>query len=215
LHRQSKGGEKMAEKEKKKIKTENSSETKAKKTVVKEAGKPAAESETVEKKIEIKKDESKKEDLKGEKKTETKKIIIKKKFIPRTKKIEIKKSAEAFEMQKKLKARKWHPVFRGRFGKKCIRRKSIAKWDKWRKNRSIDSDTSIRHGFRPKIGYGNPAEIRGIHPSGYCEVKICNVKDLEKINPKTEAGRISAVVGKKKRNDIISKANEMKIKILN
>ncbi|MCX6800947.1 MAG: hypothetical protein NTZ73_02055 [Candidatus Diapherotrites archaeon] len=206
----------MAKKEKKKIKKDFEG-------AAKEA-KLGATSKTAEKKAEEKKGEanaaaetSEKKEKKEEKgKTaETAKKIVKKKFIAREKKIEMKKSAEALELQKKLKGRKWHPVFRGRFGKKCIRRKSIEKWDKWRKSRSIDSDTGLRHGFKPKIGYGNPAEIRGIHPSGYVEVRVHNVKELEKINPKTEAGRISATVGKKKRNEIIVRANEKKIKILN
>ena len=110
---------------------------------------------------------------------------------------------------------KWHPVFRGRFGKKNIRRKSIAKWDKWRKPHGIDLDKCIAHGFRPKTGYRTRAEIRGIHPSGYREVMVCNMNDLGKINTKTHAARLSATMGKKKRNEIVKKANEKGIWVLN
>jgi large subunit ribosomal protein L32e len=47
------------------------------------------------------------------------------------------------------------------------------------------------------------------------EVMVHNVLDLEKINPKTHVGRISARVGKKKRMEIVKKAEKLKIKLLN
>jgi len=149
---------------------------------------------------------------KAEKKAEK---APKKKFIAKAKKGEVKKSAEALEAQKKLKEKKKHPTFRGRFGKKNIRKKSKTKWDKWRKPRSIDLDRGLQHGYRPKIGYGNPAELKGVHASGYAEVRVENAKDLEKIDPKTQAARIGAAVGKKKRNEIVAIANEKKIRVLN
>jgi large subunit ribosomal protein L32e len=155
-----------------------------------------------------------KKEIKGKNIKEVKKEIVRK-YIAKTKKNKIKKSKEALSIQKDLKGKKKLPVFRGRFGKKCIRRKSIAKWNKWRKPRSIDLDRGLQHGFRPKIGYRNKAEIRGIHPSGYKEVLVNNVNDIEKINVKTEAIRISATVGKRKRNAIVTKANEKEIWILN
>jgi large subunit ribosomal protein L32e len=139
----------------------------------------------------------------------------KKKFIEKVKKAELKKSDEAWETQQKIKIKKKHPTFRGRFGKKNLRRKSIAKWDKWRKPHGIDLDKGINHGYRPKIGYGNPATIKGVHASGYREVMVFNTKDLEKIDSKTQAARIGATIGKKKRNEIITKANDKKIRILN
>jgi len=138
-----------------------------------------------------------------------------KKFIPYEKKENKKKSKEAIELQKKLAERKWHPVFRGRFGKKNIRRKSIEKWDKWRKPHGIDLDKGLQHGFRPKIGYGNKAELKHLHPSGYREVAVCNMNDLEKIDSKTHAARISRTIGKRKRNEIVKKANEKGVWVLN
>ena len=66
----------------------------------------------------------------------------------------------------------------------------------------------------PKIGYGAPKDERYLHPSGKFEVLISNVKDLEKIDPKTECGRISSSVGKKKRREILKRARELGIKIL-
>jgi len=166
-----------------------------------------------EKKVDEKKDVKKETDKTSVKTVEKKEI--KKKYIKKVKKENKKKSKEAVDVQKTLKGKKKLPTFRGRFGKKNIRRKSNKKWQKWRKPRSIDLDRGLQHGFRPKIGHRNKASLRDIHPSGYKEVMVNNITDVEKINAKTEAIRISATVGKRKRNDIISKANEKGIWVLN
>ena len=172
-------------------------------------------------KTEVKKEETTKKatkegkaDAKPVAKDEVKKEV-KKKWIPKVKKENKKKSTEALDVQKTLKGKKKLPTFRGRFGKKNIRRKSKAKWQKWRKPRSIDLDRGLQHGFRPKIGYRNKASLRDIHPSGYTEIMIKTLNDLDTVNVKTEAIRISATVGKRKRNDIVTKANEKGIWILN
>lgn len=140
---------------------------------------------------------------------------IKKKFIQYVEKKKPKKSKEVLETQKSLQGKTHTPVFRGRFGKKNIRRKSIAKWDKWRKPHGIDLDRGLNHGRRPKIGYRREAVLRDIHPSGYKEVLVNNVKDLEKVDPKFAAARLSATIGKRKRNEIVTKANEKGIWVLN
>jgi len=172
---------------------------------------------TAESKTEAKSE--KKAGVKTEKKTdakaETKKEVVKKKFIQYVKKENKKKSKEAYENQTKLWERKHTPVFRGRFGKKNIRRKSIAKWDKWRKPHGIDLDKGIQHGFRPKIGYRSKVELRGVHPSGYIEVLVCNANDLARIDTKKEAARFAATIGKKKRNELMKKANEKGVWVLN
>ena len=174
---------------------------------------------SAEKKVEAgsgKKAEGKKVEKKQDKKEEAKKAeIVKKKFIQYVKKENKAKSKEAREAQKKIASKRNIPTFRGRFGKKNIRRKSIAKWDKWRKPHGIDLDKGLQHGFRPKIGYGSSAETKYVHPSGYMEAMVCNLNDLEKINPKTHAARLSSVLGKRKRNMIVKKANEKGIWVLN
>ena len=67
----------------------------------------------------------------------------------------------------------------------------------------------------PNVGYGAPRELRGLHPSGFREVYIQNLNDLEKIDTEKEAGRISGRIGNKKRKLIVEKAKELKIKLLN
>ncbi|KYK23335.1 50S ribosomal protein L32 [Thermoplasmatales archaeon SG8-52-4] len=88
----------------------------------------------------------------------------------------------------------------------------------WRKPDGITSKMRINLKYRPskvRVGFRGPKETRGLHPSGFKEVIIKNVNDLENINPKTEAARISGSVGTKKRIDIEKKAEELEIRILN
>jgi large subunit ribosomal protein L32e len=89
---------------------------------------------------------------------------------------------------------------------------------KWRKARGKTSKTRRYEGRKPAmptVGYGTPQETRGLHPSGYRDVLVCNLKDLEALNPEEEAGRISSTVGDRKRELMLQKAKELKIKILN
>jgi large subunit ribosomal protein L32e len=89
---------------------------------------------------------------------------------------------------------------------------------KWRAPKGIHSKRRMHKreaGNIPKRGYGSPRAVRGLHPSGFEEVLVYNLKDLEKINPEKQACRISATVGKKKRLEMMKKADELKIKVLN
>jgi large subunit ribosomal protein L32e len=89
---------------------------------------------------------------------------------------------------------------------------------KWRMPRGMHSKLRKKErgkGFLPRPGYGAPTALRGLHPSGYKEVLVSNVKDLLKIDQKKEAVKIRGTVGKKKRAEILKKAEELKIKMLN
>ena len=88
----------------------------------------------------------------------------------------------------------------------------------WRRPRGIHS--KMRRGMtrRPpmvEIGYGGPALVRGLHPSGFEEVMVYNVDGLEDIDPKTQAARIGGTVGVKKRIAIENRAKELGIRVLN
>lgn len=67
----------------------------------------------------------------------------------------------------------------------------------------------------PSIGYGSPKTERGLHPSGFKDVLVRNISELENLDPVTEAGRISATIGKKQKEMMLDKASELGIKILN
>jgi len=90
--------------------------------------------------------------------------------------------------------------------------------DRWRKPRGIHSKLRRKEkskGKLPNVGYRSPKELRGLHPSGMEEVYIQNINDLEKIDPKKQAARLSGKLGKRKKVKIVEKAKEMKIKVLN
>ena len=72
--------------------------------------------------------------------------------------------------------------------------------------------------YRPskvRIGFRGPRDVRGIHPSGFEEILIHTVNELNDINPKQQAVRIGGTVGMKKRLEILKKAEELDIRILN
>jgi len=88
----------------------------------------------------------------------------------------------------------------------------------WRKPRGRHSNARLQKKHAaplPKSGYGTDKEVRGLHPSGFREVIVNNSSDLEEIDPETEAARIASAVGEKKREQIVEKADEEDIKVLN
>ncbi len=88
----------------------------------------------------------------------------------------------------------------------------------WRKPHGINSKVRAKFAGKlpmPNIGYGADKETRFLHPSGFREVMIDNADNLKNIDVQKEAARISSSVGKRKRTDILKKAEEMKIKVLN
>jgi len=90
--------------------------------------------------------------------------------------------------------------------------------ENWRRPRGIDSKMRLKRKGWPKcpdIGYGSPKLVRGLHPSGFREVLVYNPSQLDEIDPDKEAIRIAHAVGKKKRLEIIKKAEELGIRVLN
>lgn len=88
----------------------------------------------------------------------------------------------------------------------------------WRKARGIDSQTrkKTKSGVKsPNVGYRTPKEIRGLHPSGYEEVRVITKKDLEGLDPKKHALKISGRLGARKRIPLIDYAQNRGFKILN
>ena len=90
--------------------------------------------------------------------------------------------------------------------------------DKWRRPRGIHS--KMRRHFKYRItvvqpGFRGPASVRGLHPSGFEEVMIHTPKEVDDVDPKTQAIRIASKVGDKKREIIVKKADELKIRVFN
>jgi large subunit ribosomal protein L32e len=87
----------------------------------------------------------------------------------------------------------------------------------WRKPRGIDSlqRANVKtKGAHPRIGYSQPKAIRGKHPTGFVEVLVCCVKDVEKVG-KGMVARIAGSVGARKRGMIEDAAKKKNIRVLN
>lgn len=90
--------------------------------------------------------------------------------------------------------------------------------DSWRHPRGRHSKVRRREKGKvrmPFIGWGAKAGEKGKHPSGFYETVVSSAADLSKVDAKTHAVKISSTVGRMKRDIIVKKAEEMKIKVLN
>ena len=90
--------------------------------------------------------------------------------------------------------------------------------ENWRKPKGKDNKMRKQKSGMPaivKVGYRGPRVARGLHPSGYTDNLVHNVNELSKLDPKKDAARLGHTVGKRKRVEIIAKASELGIKVLN
>ncbi|QIO23674.1 50S ribosomal protein L32e [Haloarcula sp. JP-L23] len=88
----------------------------------------------------------------------------------------------------------------------------------WRKPRGDLSKQ--RRGIKGKgdtveAGFRSPTAVRGKHPSGFEEVRVHNVDDLEGVDGDVEAVRIASKVGARKRERIEEEAEDAGIRVLN
>jgi len=88
----------------------------------------------------------------------------------------------------------------------------------WRKPRGgLSKQRKGQKGKGPKVeaGFRTPESVRGLHPSGFEEVHVHNVDDLEGVDGDTQAVRIGSTVGARKREAIEETAEEREIRVLN
>jgi len=90
--------------------------------------------------------------------------------------------------------------------------------DSWRKPRGQHNkqrEQKKAKGALPKPGFGSPIAVRGMHPSGFFEVLVATLTELEGLDPKTQAVRISGTVGDRKRVGLQAAAIDAGLKVLN
>ncbi|WP_394347456.1 50S ribosomal protein L32e [Halorhabdus amylolytica] len=66
-----------------------------------------------------------------------------------------------------------------------------------------------------EAGFRTPEAVRGLHPSGFEEVRVHNVDDLDGVDGDREAVRIASKVGARKRERIEEVAEDEGIRVLN
>jgi len=152
------------------------------------------------------------------KKQEKDEIVTEEEIIEEIPEYEVKKKpALPKDLQEKIRIRtqikKRTPTF---LREEWFRYKRLAK--NWRRPDGLHSKMRMNMKYRPnkvRVGFRGPRQARGLHPSGFEEVIVYTVKDLESIDADTQAARIGGTVGSKKRQAIIEKAKERDIRLLN
>jgi large subunit ribosomal protein L32e len=118
---------------------------------------------------------------------------------------------EALAVRRRVKGRK--PDFKRQ---ESWRYKRVGK--SWRKPRGLDSKMRKRVKGWPKsvgVGYRGPKVARGLHPSGYVEVLVRNVDEVVGVDPEKQAVRIGHTVGARKRVEVLARAEELGVRVLN
>jgi len=90
--------------------------------------------------------------------------------------------------------------------------------EKWRRPKGKHSKLRKHEksrGSLPNPGYRSPKLVRGLNKLGFREVVINNPKELEKLNKDEDMAVIGSSVGKKKRLEILKKAEELGIRVAN
>jgi large subunit ribosomal protein L32e len=90
--------------------------------------------------------------------------------------------------------------------------------ENWRKPKGKDNKMRKQFSGVPpivKIGYRGPKAARGLHPSGYTDQIVFNVNDLTRLDAAKDAARLAHTVGTRKRKEILAKAANLGIKVLN
>jgi large subunit ribosomal protein L32e len=87
---------------------------------------------------------------------------------------------------------------------------------RWRRPRADSNKKKMKFAFAgasPRVGYKNPAEIRGLHPSGFPEVLVYREDDL--VGLENQVVRIASCVGARRAAKIEEAAKAAKLRVLN
>jgi large subunit ribosomal protein L32e len=95
------------------------------------------------------------------------------------------------------------------------KKRTPTSWRKPRGNLSKQRRGIKGKGATVEAGYRSPEAARGLHPSGFEEVRVHNADDLDGVDPDREAVRIASAVGARKREHIEDVCEDRGIRVLN
>ena len=90
--------------------------------------------------------------------------------------------------------------------------------DTWRKPKGRHSKMRKQERGRgriPKPGYGSPLAVKGLNKQGFREIRVFNPSQLERLDKNKESALVASTVGRKKRLEILKKAEELGVIVSN
>lgn len=120
-----------------------------------------------------------------------------------------KEKPKRYSVKKKPKKTFYVPNSTGRRRMKSVK-------PRWRRPRGEDNKKKRKKAFfgaSPRVGNKNAPDMRGLHVLGLPEILVSNLSELE--GAEEVLVRIAAGVGKRKREEIIKKAEGMNLRVLN
>jgi large subunit ribosomal protein L32e len=96
-----------------------------------------------------------------------------------------------------------------------MKKRTPESWRKPRGGLSKQRRNMKSRGPMVESGFRSPKAARGLHPSGFEEVRVHNTDDLEGVDGDTQAVRIASSVGGRKRERIEDECEDREIRVLN
>lgn len=121
-------------------------------------------------------------------------------------------------MKEKLAIKEQMKARQPRFVRQDAHRFAGKMGEVWRKPRGRHSKMRLSKKGKAVMvrkGYRSPLSVRGMTREGYVPISIFNRKDLEKVDSKKHIVIIGGLVGKKKKLEIITAAQQKGIRFLN
>ncbi len=88
----------------------------------------------------------------------------------------------------------------------------------WRRPRGVHS--KLRHrfaGHRALVdpGYGSPKEVYGLSPSGYEQILVHTINEMQNLNSKTQGAILGSTIGLPRKIALLTEAKKLGVKVLN
>lgn len=118
--------------------------------------------------------------------------------------------------QKALKHRRALKAKKPEFLRQDAHKRAKFRPASWRKPKGLHSKLG-RRGYNKavQVGWRSPVAVRGMSREGFEPIVISTLAELSKLDVKTQGAVISAAVGARRREELLKKAQELKVTVLN